>query len=237
MSIAVRQAAAARLIDAWEAAQSQHRIDRALTLAGCFTDLNRAELASLSLGELDAILVDIRRRVAGDLASGVAACESCGEPNEFTLNLATLPRPTPPPEGLIALVAKDRTIRARRATSYDLAAAAGEPDEDQAVRLIARRCLIDDDDVGDEVLGAFERDMEAREGPAALELSFVCCACGAAGRAPFDVFAFLWAEISRRAQALIEEVETLAFAYGWSEMDILAMPDRRRALYAERARR
>jgi len=50
---------------------------------------------------------------------------------------------------------------------------------------------------------------------------------------PLDIVAFFWEEISAKANRLLEEVHTLALAYGWNEMDILSMSVRRRQFYFE----
>jgi hypothetical protein len=49
----------------------------------------------------------------------------------------------------------------------------------------------------------------------------------------FDAGEFLLAELSTRARTLLYEVHLLARNYGWSEHDILALSDRRRASYVE----
>jgi hypothetical protein len=51
--------------------------------------------------------------------------------------------------------------------------------------------------------------------------------------ATFDAGSLLWEEIDARARALLAEVHQLAAAYGWSEGQILALSDRRRAVYLD----
>ena len=237
----IRAAPAARLIDAWDAGAGQHAIDRALTLAGCYTDLDRHRLAGLSIGERDALLLRIRRLVAGDHIGGVCACEACGGQNEFDLDAAALPLPRPPPDGIVSVSLDGRIIRARLPNSFDLAAVTDSADEEQAVRALLRRCLGADPDLADVTLddatmAALDSAMEAVEGTAALDIAFTCSACGAVNRAPLDIAGLLWIELAERVQQLVADVELLASHYGWSETDILAMTERRRSLYAERVR-
>ena len=233
----IREAAAARLIDAWDAGLVQHPVDRALTIARCYTDLDRRQLAALSIGERDALLLDIRRRLAGDRLAGICLCEACGEGNEFELDAAALPGRTAPPDGIVTATLGERTLRARLPNSFDLAAVVEAPDDDEATRIIVSRCLLDDAPLDEAAIGAVDRAMEAAEGVAAVAVNFACSACGAANRAPLDIASYLWVELAERIAHVIEDVEILASAYGWSEADILAMSERRRALYAERARR
>jgi len=58
----------------------------------------------------------------------------------------------------------------------------------------------------------------------------VCPDCNDAFEARLDPPDFLWAEVDARARGLLDDVHTLANAYGWREVDILALsPPRRRA--------
>ena len=51
----------------------------------------------------------------------------------------------------------------------------------------------------------------------------------------FDIATVLWTELAGLARSLIEEVDALASAYGWSEREILALSGRRRRAYLELA--
>jgi hypothetical protein len=53
---------------------------------------------------------------------------------------------------------------------------------------------------------------------------------------PVDVGEFFWEEIASYARGLIEDVDALASRYGWSERDILALPERRRRRYLDHVR-
>ena len=66
-----------------------------------------------------------------------------------------------------------------------------------------------------------------------VELALSCTACGHRWATRFDVVEFLWHELDRRLRGVLGEVHLLARAYGWTEADILALPDRRRRRYLE----
>lgn len=233
----IRQVAVARLIDAWDAGLVQHPVDRALTIAGCYTNLDRQRLAALSIGERDALLLKIRRLIVGDRLSGLCVCEACGERNEFDLDTSALPETNTPPDGIVNVPIAERVLRARLPNSLDLAAVVDTHDEADAARTIVQRCLLDEVPLDDHVVEAVDQAMEAAEGVAALDIGFTCSACGAANRTPLDIAGFLWTELSERVERVIADVDILASFYGWSEADILAMSDRRRALYVDRVRR
>jgi hypothetical protein len=42
---------------------------------------------------------------------------------------------------------------------------------------------------------------------------------------------FVWAELEAQAHRLLHEIDVLARAYGWSEPEVLALGERRRAAY------
>jgi hypothetical protein len=45
----------------------------------------------------------------------------------------------------------------------------------------------------------------------------------------------VWTELRAHARRLLREVDVLARAYGWTEPDVLALDERRRAAYLELA--
>jgi hypothetical protein len=230
----LRSPSNAELLDAWDAGRIQHPIDGALTLLRAFTGGERRTLAQLSIGERDALLLEIRRRYFGDRLDAVCACERCGELNEFTIDSAQLPS-RPATQGAVALVTGDRTIRARLPSSLDLAAVV-DLDENEAVRVLTERCVEDGAPLEVEELRRLEQLMSDAETLAALEITFACSACGAEASAPFDAPAFLWSDVDERCRGLLLDVDALASAYGWSEGQILALADRRRAAYVQLAR-
>jgi hypothetical protein len=79
-----------------------------------------------------------------------------------------------------------------------------------------------------------EAAFDAADPLADMAFDVHCAACGHAWSAELDVASFVWDEIDARARHLLDEVHLLASAYGWSESDILTLPESRRAAYLER---
>ena len=46
-----------------------------------------------------------------------------------------------------------------------------------------------------------------------------------------DVGSFVWAELHAHGRRVLREVDVLARAYGWTEAEVLALGERRRAAY------
>jgi hypothetical protein len=66
-------------------------------------------------------------------------------------------------------------------------------------------------------------------------IDLTCCACHHRWQVLLDIENFLWVKIQALAKRLLREVHALARAYGWREVDILAMSSVRRHGYLEMA--
>jgi hypothetical protein len=77
------------------------------------------------------------------------------------------------------------------------------------------------------------KKMEEADQQASLALKLCCPACRHEWEAGFDTLSFFWIEIQAWARRILQEVHTLALAYGWREGDILAMSALRRQTYLE----
>jgi len=67
-----------------------------------------------------------------------------------------------------------------------------------------------------------------------LELRAACPGCGGEVTEPMVLESFLLDELSREATRLMDEIHVLAFAYHWTEPDIMALPEARRRHYLAR---
>jgi hypothetical protein len=233
------------LLQVWEWGEDRHPVERALNfLAIACPEMTRDELAALSIGQRDALLLTLRELTFGSRLHCFTECPECHERLEFTLNMADLRTadPAEPMEAELTLAVEGFDIRFRLPNSLDLAAVAHCIDVGATRDLLVRRCVLhirqDETAVAVEalpesvitVLGAYvvERDPLSE-----VLLAFHCPACGRCWQQILDIVSFFWTEISAKAKRLLHEVHTLARAYGWREADILAMSARRRQLYLE----
>ena len=72
---------------------------------------------------------------------------------------------------------------------------------------------------------AIAKELAVIDPQAEILLDLSCPTCGNQWQGLFDIVSFLWAEIRARARRLLQEVDTLARAYGWAETDILGMSE------------
>lgn len=240
----MRPLAASDILKVWEDGEGQPAIDRALTmLAVACPELNRAELAALSIGQRDARLFELREMTFGPRLDGFTACPRCQERLEFALDLAALTLRSSAAQSAseeIAFEADGYALRFRLPDSRDLAAVATCEDIAAARRRLAERCVRQTSRNGDAVAELSDEaiaELAERIGNFAPEsevmLDFDCPSCGNEWQALFDIAAFFWAEISAQARRLLREVHLVASAYGWHEADILRMSTRRRQAYME----
>ncbi len=221
---------------------------------------------SLSIADLDALVLRLRQALIGDRVLADVACPAPSAAGASTSTSASrISSPTMPRE---AARTKDRRldprtgrrarmvpavpgvgglaarrppgcpprgadqVRFRLPTAADLLAVAGQPAAEQE---LAARCL-QPADLPARLRGT--RKPRWRRWPPACPAT--CRASAPSAAAPvtlqFDARWFCLRELRDRAAFVYQDVDLLARRYHWSETEILAMPQARRAAYAELAR-
>ncbi len=232
MPIALRVPSASGLLDVWEAGEREHSIDRALTILSAFSGERRDALAALGVHRRDALLIRCRMLAFGTRLTGVSACASCGCEVELELELSA-------PDACLdeagRLDVGGRSIAYRVPDSFDLAAVAACESAAAGERALAERCIEAADALDPAAFAAADAAIGALCAPATIEVTVACPACQNVFAPPVDIATIVWTEIAAYARCLLFDVDTLALRYGWSERDILALPDARRRRYLEGA--
>lgn len=148
------------------------------------------------------------------------------------------------------LEADGYVVQYRLPDSFDLAAIASARDPEAARQLLLERCVVGAarsgnsaglesqnpvaaGDLPAEIIALLSEKFEQVDPVADISLELTCPACGHRWQMPFDIVTFFWTEINNLAKRLLQEVHTLARAYGWREADILAMSAARRQAYLD----
>jgi hypothetical protein len=238
----VRPLAAAEILDLWEALQQAPPGERPLVLAAAASGgRDRAQLAALPLGALDALLMALRERTFGPQAEAVDGCPSCGALLEAAVDLRAL-REAAPAAATREYEGAGVRLRCRLPSLDDVQRAAAEPDDGRARELLLRSCVTEAERGGTplsreqlpaELLEQVARLIEEGDPLADVRIALRCPDCGHGWDARFDITSFLLAELRGRSQRLLGEVHQLARAYGWSEREILALSPWRRRAYLE----
>jgi hypothetical protein len=236
---------AAELLRVWELGVGQQPVDRAITiLAAASPEWPRGDLAALSVGQRDSLLLGLRELTFGPRLDCFAACPRCGERLEFAMTAQELraAQAAQPAEPELALSVEEYQVTLRLPNSLDLAAIARCRDVETARSLLIERCVLKASRAGEqipvkelpaEIVEAAAGQMSERDPLAEVRFDVQCPDCGHAWPLLLEIASFLWAEVEAEARRLLREVHTLARAYAWRETDILAMSARRRQSYLE----
>ena len=225
----------AALLELCDRGRHASPVERGLLLLGAAQPgADPAALAELSIPRRDAAVLAWRRRIFGAELPCFVECPHCREELEFDFDADTLLAVATADEPQAIAVGEHLL---RLPNSGDLIAAATIADSHVATRRLLQRCCLDggaDDAWSDVWMDEAEQALSSHAGASDTSFQFDCESCGHAWQASFDVCAYFWEEIERHGQALLDGIDRLARAYGWSEAAILALSDARRAAYLAR---
>jgi hypothetical protein len=215
-------------------------------LAKC-SRLGEGEVARLTLGQREALLLKVRRLTFGDRISCVLRCPQaeCGERMDLDLKVSELLLNShPEADQVYDAVVDDWQVKFRvpDGTDQEALASMAYGDEQRAMEILLGRCVqsVERDgrrwsEIPIQVVDRISEKMAVVDPQAEIALDAICPVCGKAFQTIFDTASFLFTEIKDRARTLLREVHLLASVYHWSEEAILAMPERRRRCYLELA--
>lgn len=237
---------ASDLLNAWERGSNCRPVDRALLLLSAAEPARLEELARLSPGRRDARLLRLREQVFGPRLACVTSCPACGTALEWDLTAAELGvNGAPDPAEAFTFTDGAWEVRFRLPDSRDLAALAPEADLETNRRRVLRACVfevrrggrkIPADNLPATSAAALVERMAELDPLADVRLNLSCPDCAHEWEAGFDVVSFFWAELNSWATRLLQDVHELASAYGWSEVEILALSPQRRQAYLDMVR-
>ena len=236
----------AQLLQVWERGSGPSTAACGLLLLGCSCDEYPAEaLATLSLGQRDALLLQLRARLFGSEICAVANCPQCAAPVEAMFRCDDLLLTSPGSEAA-TLEHVSHThgvhVQFRLPDSNDLLVLEQCDDAADARQLLLERCVLAASDAGEaRDVRSLSRPLQAEiaqamaqaDPQADLQLAFRCPDCCHDWQPVFDIARFLWQELQAWALHMLRDVDTLARTYHWAEDDILNLSPRRRQAYLE----
>lgn len=227
------------LLRLWEEAEPLDAVERAVALASL-----AGAADTLALGVRDARLLELVGEVAGPALESVAACPACGEQVSIGLDVDELLALGGAGERdrnrMLVVRAGGHEVTARCLDSRDMASASATGDVHAAERLLLERCVVRAEgpagpvaatSLPPEVQEAVAEAVGAADPLAEVLVDLACPACGEAFTAEVDVAAHTWTVVRGRARSLLADVDALARAYGWTEPEVLALSETRRAAY------
>ena len=240
----MRALTVSEIIQLWETACRYHPVDQALSmLQPVLPDHSRDQLAAMTLGQRDALLLSLRKATFGDALPGTSHCPACSGTIEFELNCSELQNDVVEPHEE-RLLQDGYSVTIRPLNSFDLAAAAGASSARQSRAMLLSRCVSDAcyrdktielDALPAEIENRIAETALAADTQAEILLDLDCPDCQQKWQSVLDIGHVLWLEINARAQRLLMEVHVLARAYGWGEAEIFELSPIRRAAYLQMA--
>jgi len=226
---------ASKLLDLWEQGTALGPVERALALAGA-AGAETDDLRGLPYGRTNAGVLALREAMTGPDLAATASCPGCGTRVEFAVGAAGLRAQAESAEGG-AVEAGEYVIEWRPLTPDDLLETGGAAEPGRALR---RRCLVVAAGTGDPVdpamvpgdlLDRAEAAMAEADPLAEVLVGLTCPECETAFESDLDLGSFVWAEVEAHARRVLQEVDTLARSYGWTEAEVLDLSETRRSAY------
>ena len=249
----MRPLSGADLLNIWERGIGRTPVERALfMLDAAFPQALPGLLSKLNVAQRDRYLLHLRALTFGPLFKGLIDCPVCGQRLELEFNTQDLPvslSALPDPDSMDVLPTETAfhmdqyEVHFRLPNSIDLAFLSEAVDESTARQRLLEACIvsvvkqeeqsISVSELPAEVLDQVVKQMDQADPVTDLTLPTPCPNCGQTSEIVFDIVTFFWGEIQSWSARLLREVHTLAIAYGWREVDILAMSTWRRKQYLE----
>jgi hypothetical protein len=232
------------LIELLDQASTLGPVERALSLlAKASPERTVDDLAQLSVGGRDRMLLQLREWTFGPRMAAVLRCPACEASLEINFDTADIRfGDAVPMAGPFELHVAGADLAVRLPTSLDLAALDGCADVTAGERRLLERCIwtnggdrFEDELLTTEIQDAVDQLMAQADPQADIRLAATCPECDKGWLALFDIASFFWKEIRGFANQLMLDVHTLASTYGWAERDILAMNAWRRQRYVAMA--
>jgi hypothetical protein len=237
----MRALTTAEMLDAWERGMNRSVTGQALLLLSPACALSFDELAALSIGRRDALLLELRERMFGGQLVCVANCPECGERLELNFETAELLNDQIPEETApFAFHFAGYELSFRVPNSFDLMTIAKSDDALIARQRLLERCVISSARDGEPVatsrlpvavIEALTERMRRADPLADIQLALHCPGCQHEWSADFDIASFFLAEVNAWARRTLREAHKLARAYGWSEKEIFSLSAWRRRFY------
>lgn len=205
-------------------------------LQAAFPQAERDDVLALPVGTRDRSVMAVRARLLPGPLRSEPECADCGATFELTLHPDDIGLGTGIPDadpGFRPVQIDGTDVMLRPVRLADLLAAETVVDPADASALLVAR--VSEAGAADLPVAAIEAVLETIDPAADIWLSTLCPECGAAHSIAFDPVHFVAHELRQLSRDILRDVVDIARAFHWSERDILALPEARRAYYVAEA--
>lgn len=240
----MRSLTAPELLQVWENGLQYSQTDRSLTLLQYASSKEDINPATLSIGQRDAKLLQLRKWMFGSKLLNTALCPACGEKVEWEndVNDFMLQHSHADVAADFQITVDDFELHFRLPVSSDIKQLRREYTDEENELILLRQCVLEIkrgnvpclfEDLPAYVLDAVDERISKEDAQADITVLLTCPACAHEWLSHFDIQSYLWTEINAWAKSMVQEVYVLARHFGWSEHDILNMSPQRRQLYLQ----
>ena len=224
-----RAPSTALLLEAWESASSQTNVRRPLTVLSLLLGRRREALATMTIGEVDALTLHLRANLFGQEIVAVTACPSCRTDAELSFRVKDVVL-APNVVREVTVPYGRHVLKVRPLNAKDLEAGAATVDVRET---LFQRSLVEsvEVEVTEELLSVVGKALAQADPQSNIELALNCPSCHTRTLRHFDPWAFFWNELESWALRTLSQVDLLARSYGWTETEILSLSSRRRTHY------
>ncbi len=205
-------------------------------LQAAFPLADQDEFLDLPVGARDRLIMSIRAQMLAAPLRSEPECGECGARFELTAMPEDLGFGNEGPQsdaGVRSVSIDGKQIKLRAVRLSDLLAVEAIADVPHAAQLLAERAC--EGDAQDLSLAALEAALEEMDPGADVWLATQCPECGAEHNLAFDPVHYTATELRHLTRRILQDVVDIARVFHWSERDILALPESRRAYYVAEA--
>jgi hypothetical protein len=230
------------------AARVTHLLTRCLRRLGPLEPVDMAIVRRLTVGDREALLLQLRRLALGDRMACLLACPNCEKKMELDMQISELllapyAHANPTYETEILCQGHGYRVLFRLPTGEDqeAVAALATGSVESASEALLRRCIAKvtsgdgqpTDEIPSAVLNELPQKMAELDPQAEVLLKLGCPECHAQFVVPFDSADYICREMSASEREFYREIHTLSFHYHWDEDAILSMNLRKRRIYLD----
>jgi hypothetical protein len=220
-----------------------------LLLASACPEYPCERIESISIGQRDALLAQVRTSTFGSDVTSVVNCPACGELIEVCVDVRAVFQGPPcedssseQPRAPLRIEAGEFLVHAALPTVQDIEAIAMATTPTEGHQILWQRCILRIerhaepcavDELPEDVCALIDSRMAEADPLGNVQLALECPDCQHRWAVLFDILSFFWGEIHIVAKRLLKEVHVLASAYGWTESEILTLSATRREAYLD----
>jgi len=219
--------------------RSEALLERIVNFGNRIETENRHLLSKLTIGDMAALILQIRRMVFGEYIYSIISCPSCNTEMSLELKINHLLQPPlDEPRDFYDIKVENFMLKLRPVTNGDISQMRENICQENLTKRIIRSCIINStpeliEEIDDNLLEKISSNLAELDPQADLILDLVCPNCKYIFQVPFFPEDFFLREFDARQQQFEMEVHWLAFNYHWSEDSILSLTMNKRKRYVE----